>query len=130
MVRQLTRRRILEIHETVVKESGGETGVLSEGSLDAALAVTNLSLFGQMVHRSLVDKAAALFHELCKLHPFVDANKRTAYTAADVFLNLNGRELKANQTEAVRISLRTARCDADQREVRDWVLENSRRTTF
>jgi len=42
--------------------------------------------------------AAYLFH-LCRNHPFVDGNKRTALAAAEVFLILNGKELAATNRE-------------------------------
>lgn len=39
-----------------------------------------------------VEVAAAYLFYLCRSHPFIDGNKRTAMTAAIVFLRLNGFE--------------------------------------
>ena len=48
--------------------------------------------------------AAYLFH-LCRNHPFVDGNKRTALAAAEIFLLLNGKELQATNTELEQLTL-------------------------
>jgi len=41
----------------------------------------------------IVAQAAALLESLAIIHPFVDGNKRIAFTAADVFLRINGWSL-------------------------------------
>lgn len=46
---------------------------------------------------------------MCKNHPFVDGNKRTAVTAAGLFYMLNGWWLRASQDELVQLALDVAR---------------------
>lgn len=51
------------------------------------------SAFGEDAYPDLFQKAAALLHSLASNHSLVDGNKRTAWAAAIVFLDLNGYSL-------------------------------------
>lgn len=64
-----------------------------EGLLQAAIARPQTSAFGKDAYPTVVGKAGALLHSLATNHPFVDGNKRTAWTAAWAFLGLNGYRL-------------------------------------
>lgn len=44
-------------------------------------------------HRGLLRQAAVLFHALIQNHPFVSGNKRAAFSALNVFLELNRLEI-------------------------------------
>ena len=88
----LTVRIVHEIHATVLKEYGGKTGVRDEGLLASAVAAPQATFGGKSPFTDLVEVAAAYLFYLCRNHPFVDGNKRTAMTAAIVFLRLNGIE--------------------------------------
>ncbi|MGV9103634.1 MAG: type II toxin-antitoxin system death-on-curing family toxin, partial [Candidatus Thorarchaeota archaeon] len=54
-------------------------------------------------------KAARVLHCIITRHPFVDGNKRTAWSAAKVFLLLNEFRLFAEVKEAEYIVLRVAK---------------------
>lgn len=62
------------------------------GLLDSALARPRTSLFGVDAYSSLGLKAAALLHSLGSNHALVDGNKRLAWLATVVFLDLNDHE--------------------------------------
>jgi death-on-curing protein len=51
--------------------------------------------------------AAYLFH-IVRSHPFVNGNKRTGLTAALVFLEMNGIEIRASDEALVKIVLAVA----------------------
>ncbi len=125
--RYLTKEEIVSIHNKVIDESGGSSGIFIDGNLDSATDAPRRIVFGHEPFQTLSEKAATLFHEVNKLHPFVDGNKRTAYIAADTFLRLNGCKLNAEIEQAVDISLRTARCTADISEVIEWVKRHHSR---
>jgi death-on-curing protein len=59
------------------------------GLLASAAARPATSVFGQEAYPDLASKAAALLHSICCNHPLIDGNKRLAWTAAVVFVNLN-----------------------------------------
>jgi death-on-curing protein len=62
------------------------------GLLDSSAARPKSSAFGQDVYPTLDLKAAALLHSVAKNHALVDGNKRLAWLAAVVFLDLNGHQ--------------------------------------
>jgi death-on-curing protein len=60
------------------------------GLLDSALARPRSSAFGRDAYAPLDLKAAALLHSIGGNHSLVDGNKRLAWLATVVFLDLNG----------------------------------------
>lgn len=60
------------------------------GLLDSAMARPSSSAFGEDAYPTLALKAAALLHSLARNHALVDGNKRLAWLATVVFLDLNG----------------------------------------
>jgi hypothetical protein len=55
--------------------------------------------------RTKHEKAAALFRSLIKNHPLVDGNKRVAVVALDIFLTVNGVDLKMGPGDMVEMAL-------------------------
>ncbi len=69
------------------------TGPVADvGLLDSAAGRPRAQAFGEDAYPTLQLKAAALLHSLAKNHALVDGNKRLAWLAAVVFLDLNGHE--------------------------------------
>jgi len=60
------------------------------GLLDSAVARPRSSAFGEDAYSSISLKAAALLHSITNNHALVDGNKRLAWLATTVFLDLNG----------------------------------------
>jgi death on curing protein len=70
-----------------------DTGPVRDfGLLDSAAARPRSSAFGQDAYATLALKAAALLHSLARNHSLVDGNKRLAWLATVVFLDLNAHE--------------------------------------
>ena len=67
----------------------GAGPVRDVGLLDSAAARPRSSAFGNDAYPTLPLKAAALLHSLAGNHPLVDGNKRLAWLATVVFLDLN-----------------------------------------
>ena len=95
----LTVAQVSEIHAAVLEEFGGLAGVKERGLLESAVAAPQATVFGQSPFADLAEVAAAYLFYLCRNHPFVDGNKRTAMAAAIVFLRLNGMETKPDSPE-------------------------------
>ena len=86
----------LAIHDRQLSEHGGSPGVRDETLLDSALArPQQLYAYGDPPP-DLADLAASLAYGLARNHPFVDGNKRTAAVACEVFIELNGGVLQAD----------------------------------
>lgn len=84
---------------------GGEHG---RSLLESALAEPQQTYGGRYLHRTIFEKAAALFRSLIKNHPLQDGNKRLALTATAQFLTLNGYAFFVPQKEAVEFALAVA----------------------
>jgi death-on-curing protein len=73
------------------------------GLLDSALARPRSTAFGVDAYPNLKLKAAALLHSIASNHPLVDGNKRLAWLATVVFLDLNGCEPNLTNDEAFQL---------------------------
>ena len=70
------------------------------GLLDSAALRPASTAFGQDAYSTLPPKAAALLHSLARNHALVDGNKRLAWLATVVFLDLNSHEPDLTDDEA------------------------------
>ena len=70
------------------------------GLLDSAVARPRSSAFGEDAYPSISLKAAALLHSITNNHALVDGNKRLAWLATTVFLDLNGLAPDLSDDEA------------------------------
>ena len=91
----LSRDEVLEIHRALLERFGGPEGVRDPGLLESALYRPQTGYYAD-----LAEMAAALFESLIMNHPFVDGNKRVAFFTTDVFLRLNGYQLKVDAKRA------------------------------
>ena len=104
----LTVDQVLAIHRRVISEFGGNPAVLNEGLLESAVAMAPAQFGGRFLHKDGAAIAAAYLYHICRGHPFLDGNKRTALAAAGVFLMANGIQVKATQKELEQITLSVA----------------------
>src|SRR5262245_54904696 len=98
-MRYLTLGEVVELHRLILTATGGAPGIRDLGALESAVAQPRVSFGGTDLHRSLVEKAAALGFALAQGHAFVDGNKRVAHGAMATFLLLNEAELDATVDE-------------------------------
>ena len=103
---------------------GGDQG---RGLLESALAAPRHTYDQRFLHKTIFDKAAALFRSLVKNHPLVDGNKRLALTCVTVFLTMNGYLFFVPKDEAVQytLCLATAEGTVNLKEVSSWLRRNS-----
>ena len=78
----------------------GVGSVRDLGLLDSAVARPRSSAFGEDAYPTLSLKAAALLHSLANNHALVDGNKRLAWLATVVFLDINGSAPGLDDNEA------------------------------
>ena len=121
---RLSKSQILLIHDQLITETGGSSGLLDEGLLDSALNAPFQTFGEEDVYPSLQQKAARLCFGLVKNHPFVDGNKRIGAHAMLVFLALNGVELQHSQTELSDVILRLAAGEIEAHELLHWILSH------
>ena len=98
LMRYVSLGEIVHLHQALLDETGGATGIRDIGMLESALAQPRATFGGDDLHPTLFAKAAALGFSLALNHAFVDGNKRVAHAAMEVFLLLNGVELRGRQS--------------------------------
>lgn len=108
-MRYLTIEEVFRLHDRVIERTGGSAGVRDRGALESAVAQPQMTFSGDDLYPTLPEKAATLCFSLAMNHPFVDGNKRTAHAAMEVFLILNGFEIRSSvdDQEAMMLSLAT-----------------------
>ena len=105
---------IREIHAEVIKQFGGLKGVRDENLLASAVLTPQSSFGGKSPYADIVEIAAAYLFYICKNHPFLDGNKRTAMMAAIVFLRLNGIEPLPDSAKWEKLMLDVAASKIDR----------------
>jgi death-on-curing protein len=119
----LSKAAVLVFHEMQIAEHGGGTGIRDEGLLESALSrPENLSMYGTP---DVFDLAAAYAFGIAKNHPFVDGNKRTAFVAAAVFLELNGYIFQASEVDVVLKVMALASGEMDEKSFSAWLRKNT-----
>jgi death-on-curing protein len=90
------------------------------GLLDSACARPRAMAFGRDLYPIIEGKAAALLHSLARNHALFDGDKRLAWLATVVFLDLNGRALDFDDERAFRLVMDVAAglLEADEIEQR------------
>ena len=119
---RLSKSQVLLIHDQLISETGGSSGLRDEGMLDSALNAPFQTFSGEDVYPSLQQKAARLCFGLVKNHPFVDGNKRIGAHVMLVFLALNGIELQHSQTELSDVILQVAAGEIEATDLLHWIL--------
>ena len=91
MTDYLTVDDLLEVARRVID---GEVLIRDPGLLASAAARPRTTVFGQDAYPGIWEKAASLMESLGRNHALTDGNKRLAWTAAWLFLGLNGHALR------------------------------------
>lgn len=86
MISYLTIEQVIEIHDEMVTRYGGLPGIRDLNLLQSAIESPKTAIFRLEMYPSIFDKAAVYLYNIVKNHPFNDANKRTGYAVAVIFL--------------------------------------------
>lgn len=112
---------VYAVHEAQLAEHGGLAGIRDEGMLASALArPKNLASYEKPDAAAC---AAAYGYGLSRNHPFLDGNKRTAFVAVELFLNLNDFALEADDAECLITMLKVAEGSLSEKEFAIWIRE-------
>jgi death-on-curing protein len=119
----LTKAFVYALHERLIAEFGGLSGVRDEGLLESALARPE-NLFAY-THPGFQKLAAAYAFGIVRNHPFLDGNKRTGFVAATVFLETNGIVVKATEIEATSATLALASGKLSEDQFSAWLTKQT-----
>lgn len=96
---------VMAIHRHSIETYGGSAGVLNSGAVHSAVSQASAAFFGQELHPTVAQKAAAYWFHLCQAHGFVDGNKRVAAASMLTFLAVNGLWLDATEAELESVTM-------------------------
>ncbi len=111
------------IHDEQIAEHGGLTGTRDVSLLQSALARPH-NLFSYKKKPDIADLAASYGYGIASNHPFNDGNKRTAFVVMELFLELNGFKLVADDTSCVLTMLDVAAGKILEQDFAVWIREN------
>lgn len=116
----LQRSWVDALHFQQLQRFGGLQGVRDSGAIDSALARAR-NRWEYAETRELPLLAAAYGFGLARSHGYSDGNKRIAFVAMLVFLELNGWDLDAPEPEVVDVMRAVAAGDLNEAAFADWV---------
>ena len=121
----LTRSECLLLHDMMLDQYGGCSGIRDAGLLESALArPQQLHHYGKP---TMPEMAAAYTAGIVKNHPFLDGNKRTGFMMGAGFLERNGYEFLASEAEVAIRTLALAAGEMTEAAYADWLKANSKK---
>ena len=108
------------VHFDQLREHGGLAGLRDEHTLEAALARPRQK-WHYDPEADLATLAAAYAFGLATAHAFNDGNKRIALLAAVIFLELNGKDLAAEEAEVVQVMTTLAAGTLSEVQLAAWL---------
>jgi death-on-curing protein len=113
-----TAEAVKAIHTEVLAAHGGSPGLRDQALLESAVAAPRATMMGAPLLTDPAELAAAYLFYICRNHPFVDGNKRTALATCLVFLSENGllpdEELDADAWEKLTLGVAANEIDRQQ----------------
>jgi death-on-curing protein len=132
VIRYITLAEYLWLAEQV---TGTDAAVLAKASridlADSALAAPAAGFGDQEFYPDLYDKAAVLVCRLAWNHPLTDGNKRAAWAALVLFVDLNGGRWEPDPPDvddAERTMMAVAAGEIDEATVSAWLRARVRFT--
>jgi death-on-curing protein len=122
--RWLDPRVVLLLHSESLAEHGGSSGMRDRGLFESALARPR-HLFTYEPDADTARLAAAYGFGLARNHAFVDGNKRIAFIAVALFLQLNGVRLVSEHVDKIQTMIAVAAGELPEDKFADWIRTHS-----
>lgn len=118
----LSYTEVLVIHQSLLDRFGGMPGITETGfgKLEAAVAAPDLSMFGDDLYPTVLDKASILFYLLARSHALTDGNKRVALLALIEVLARHDMVIAADEQALYEFVMSTAH-DRSREDVFSWI---------
>ena len=117
-IKHLTVAAVKAIHREVLTAHGGARGIRGEALLESAVAAPQATMMGRSLISDPIEIGAAYLFYLCRNHPFVDGNKRTALASCLVFLESNDllpdTKLMTDEWEAYVLDVAASKIDRQE----------------
>jgi death-on-curing protein len=116
----ITREMLDAMHADQIRQHGGSYGVRDAGLLESAL-MRPQNRWRYESDSDLSTLAASYAFGLAKNHGYVDGNKRVAFSAAYLFLALNGWEIDTPEPEVVAVMVALASGGIGEEHLTEWL---------
>ena len=93
--------------------------------LSSAVGRPQQSAFGEDAYPTIQLKAAALMQSLAENQPFVDGNKRIAWIAGKLFLQIHGYTMHATDQEGKQLFLECVPNGMTFEDLAEWIGRHS-----
>ena len=118
-------KRVVAIHDMVIAEHGGVSGGCDMGLLEFALHRSiNVAAYEKDGVAEVPRLAAAYCYGIVKNHPFIDGDKRAAAAVFELFLELNGYDLTADDVSTMNAVIALADGSLSERAFSVWIKDN------
>lgn len=124
----LTFDEVLSLHAEQIRLFGGASGIRDVALLQSALGSAEATFEGSFLHETIFAMAAAYLYGICRNHPFLDGNKRSAVAASLTFLALNGVEIDAEENAFYAVVIGIAEGRVRKEAVTDFLEEHASRS--
>jgi len=117
-------KMIKNIHNGIIRISGGENGIRDEGGIHNSLY--KLLSYQNRNKTNPSNIGAFALNEFAKRHYFTDGNKRTAFAIAKILMLVNKCHLKIKYREATDFIIKVAKYESKITfdEIKKWIKQN------
>lgn len=124
-IQTITAAQIVGMNRKVCIDGGNRHQCYDIGKIESALHSAFYPGSAPFEHGGVATIAGAMCYYLIKAHAFFDGNKRTAFIAGTVFMELNGLDLVypsnvVGTTEASGVIDRVASGEVSKEQLMDW----------
>ena len=109
------------IHNVLIDKFGGSRGIRDISLLESALARPFATFDNQDLYAHPIEKASAILESIAINHPFIDGNKRTAYTLMRLMLLENKLDILASQEEKYNLVILVSTGKYRFQEIKNWI---------
>ncbi len=110
-------KAIIQVHDKIIRKSGGHGGIINAGNLDFIVAQANSV-------DNLIKKLATLLFGIVARHPFVDGNKRTALVVVEAILRTSGKGLTASEKDLWAVLNKISIGEMNVKQIAEWLSKN------
>lgn len=114
----------LKIHQLLILNFGGSSGVRDMAGLEAAINRPLATFDSKELYPQPAEKAVAIIESIIINHPFVDGNKRTAYVLMRLLLLENGFDFSASSNEKYEFIINIASGNYKTEEIKKWITNH------
>lgn len=120
----ISKKEVEIIHNILIDKFGGSKGIRDVGLLESALARPFATFDNNDLYPTATEKASAILESIAINHPFIDGNKRTAYTLMRLVLLESNLDIVASQEDKYQLVIAVSTGEYRFEEIKSWIEAN------